>query len=121
MKNKELSNQIISMYIASGDYSIAEEFFNQIKEPNVQNYVGLMNYYNGIKNWERTLQLYDQMKMQRKIQADLSTYLTVLSAIKQMNNIDKAKQIKEDILKQNLWQNHSEIEKLFKEILKASD
>jgi len=106
------------MYIASGDYSIAEEFFNQIKERNVQNYVALMNYYNQSKNWERTLQLYDQMKMQRKIQADVPTYLTVLSAIKEINNIDKAKQIEEDILKQNLWQNHVDIQKLLKEILK---
>ncbi len=106
------------MYIASGDYSIAEEYFNQIKEPNIQNYVGLMNYYNEIKNWERTLQLYDQMNMQRKIQADISTYLAVLLAIKELNNIDKAKQIKEDLLKQNLWQDHIEIKKLLKDILK---
>jgi len=114
MKNKELVNQIIAMYIASGDYSIAEEYFNQIKEPNVQNYVALMNYYNQSKNWERTLQLYEQMKMQRKIQADVPTYLAVLSAIKQISNIDKAKQIQEDLLKQNLWQNHVEIQKLLK-------
>jgi pentatricopeptide repeat protein len=106
------------MYIASGDYSIAEEYFNQIKEPNVKNYVALMNYYNEIKNWERTLQLYDQMNMQRKIQADISTYLAVLLAIKELNNIDKAKQIEEDLLKQNLWQDHIEIKKLLKDILK---
>jgi pentatricopeptide repeat protein len=109
------------MYIASGDYPIAEEFFNQIKEPNVQNYVGLMNYYNQSKNWTRTLQLYDQMKTQRKIQADVPTYLAVLLAIKEMNNIDKAKEIQEDLLKQNLWQNHVEIQKLLQEILKISD
>jgi len=105
------------MYISSGDYSIAEEYFNQIKEPNIQNYVGLMNYYNEIKNWERTLQLYDQMNMQRKIQANISIYLAVLLAIKELNNIDKAKQIQEDLLKQNLWQDHVEIQKLLKEIL----
>ncbi|CAF0935814.1 unnamed protein product [Rotaria sordida] len=121
LKNKELSNQIIAMYIASGDYTIAEEYFNQIKEPNVSNYVALMNYYNKLKNWERTIQLYDQMKMQRKIQSDIATYLAVLTAIKEMNNIDKAKQVKEDILKQNLWQNHVEIQKLLEEILKISD
>jgi len=106
------------MYISSGDYSIAEEYFNQIKEPNIQNYVGLMNYYNEIKNWERTLQLYDQMNMQRKIQANISIYLAVLLAIKELNNIDKAKQIQEDLLKQNLWQDHVEIKKLLKDILK---
>jgi len=107
------------MYIASGDYKIAEEYFKQIKEPNVQNYVALMNYSNQLQDWQRTLELYDQMKMQRKIQADVSTYLAVLSAIKEMNNIDKAKQIQEDILKQNLWQNHVEIQKFLKEILKT--
>lgn len=106
------------MYIASGDYAIAEELFNQTKEPNVQNYVALMNLNNQRKNWQRTLQLYDQMKTQRKIQADVSTYLAVLSAIKEINNIDKAKEIKEDILKQNLWQNHIEIENSLKEIIK---
>ncbi|CAF2414978.1 unnamed protein product [Rotaria sp. Silwood2] len=121
MKNKELSNQIIAMYIASGDYTIAEEYFNQIKERSVSNYVAFMNYYNQLKNWERTIQLYDQMKMQRKIQPDVPTYLTVLTAIKEMNNIDKAKQVQEDILKQNLWQNHVEIQKLFEEILKISN
>jgi pentatricopeptide repeat protein len=109
------------MYIASGDYAIAEEIFSQIKEPNIQNYVGLMNYYNQAKNWQRTLQLYDQMKMQRKIQIDVPTYLTVLSAIKEMNDIDKAKQVEQDLLKQNLWQNHVDIQKLLKEILKVSD
>ncbi|CAF3953032.1 unnamed protein product [Rotaria sp. Silwood2] len=109
------------MYIASGDYTIAEEYFNQIKERSVSNYVAFMNYYNQLKNWERTIQLYDQMKMQRKIQPDVPTYLTVLTAIKEMNNIDKAKQVQEDILKQNLWQNHVEIQKLFEEILKISN
>ena len=108
------------MYIASGDYAIAEEFFSQIKEPNVQNYVGLMNYYNQSKNWQRTLQLYDQMKTQRKIQADVPTYLAILSAAKELNDIDKAKQIEEDLLKQNLWQNHIEIQNLLKEVLKTS-
>ena len=111
-------NQIILMYIGSGDYSIAEEYFNQIKEPSIQTYIALMNYYNQSKTWERTLQLYDQMKIQRKIQADIPTYITVLTAIKQLNNIDKAKQIEQDLLKQNLWQNHNEIQKLLKEILK---
>jgi hypothetical protein len=38
-----------------------------------------------------------------------------------MNNIDKAKEIQEDLLKQNLWQNHVEIQKLLQEILKISD
>ncbi|CAF3825693.1 unnamed protein product [Adineta steineri] len=118
MKNKELSNQIVAMYIAAGDYNIAEEYFKEIKEPNVQNYLGLMNYYNQSKNWKRTLELYDQMKMQRKIQPDVPTYLAVLLATKEINNIDKAKQIQDDIIKQNLWQNHSEIQKLLKEILK---
>ncbi|CAF5138110.1 unnamed protein product, partial [Rotaria sp. Silwood1] len=55
------------------------------------------------------------------IQPDIPTYLTVLTAIKEMNNIDKAKQVQEDILKQNLWQNHVEIQKLLEEILKISN
>jgi hypothetical protein len=109
------------MYIASGDYKIAEECFNQVKEPNVQNYVALMNYSNQSQNWGQTLQLYDKMKIQPKIQPDVPTYLSVLYAIKELNNIDKAKQIEQDILKQNLWQNHVEIQKLLKEILKTSE
>lgn len=106
------------MYIACNDYSIAEELFKQIKEPTVQNYVGLMNYNNQLKNWEKTLELYNQMKNQRKIQADIPTYLSVLLAIKQLNNIDKAKEIQEDILKQNLWHNHNEIQDYLKDIFK---
>ncbi|UJR23443.1 hypothetical protein I4U23_026448 [Adineta vaga] len=120
-KNKELMNQIVAMYTASGDYQLAEEYFRQIKEPNVSNYVALMNHYNQSGKWEDTLKLYDQMKLQRKIQPDVPTYLAVLSAIKQMNNLVQAKQIQEDILKQNLWQNHAEIQKFLGEILKTSD
>ena len=118
---QELANQLIAMYIASGEYETAEEIFNQVKEPNVQNYVGLMNYFNQLRNWERTLQLYDQMKLQRRIQLDVATYLTVLLAIKETSNIDKAKQIEQDLLKQNLWHNHVEIQKILKEILKTPD
>ncbi len=111
-------NQIIAMYIASGDGLIAEELFNQVKESSIQNYVGLMNYFNQSKNWQRTLELYDRMKLQRKIQADLATYLAVLTAIKEGNYRDKVKEIQEDLLKQNLWQNHIEIQNLLKEISK---
>ena len=32
------------MYFASNDFSVAEELFGQVKEPNVQNYVSLMNH-----------------------------------------------------------------------------
>jgi pentatricopeptide repeat protein len=106
------------MYIASGDCLTAEELFQQIKEPSVQNYVGLMNYFNQSKNWQRTLELYDRMKVQRKIQADPPTYLAVLTAIKEEKNLDKAKEIQEDLLKQNLWQNHIEIQNLLKDIFK---
>lgn len=109
------------MYIAAGDCATAEEYFNQIKEPTLANYVGLMNYHNQSKNWGRTLQLYDQMKTQRKIQYDVPTYLSVLTAVKETKDIDKAKQIEQDILKQNLWQNHPEIQKLLGEILEKSD
>lgn len=104
------------MYIASGDYLTAEELFKQVKVQSVQNYVGLMNYFNQSKNWQRTLELYDQMKLQRKIQADLPLYLAVLTAIKEEKNLDKAKEIQDDLLKQNLWQNHIEIQNLLKEI-----
>ncbi|CAF3015252.1 unnamed protein product [Rotaria socialis] len=118
IKNKELSNQIVAMYIASGDYSIAEEYFNQIKEPSVANYVGLMKYYNQLKNWEQTIQLYDKMKLQRRSQPDVSIYLTVLTAIKEMKNIEAAKQVEQDLIKQNLWQNHAEIQNILGEILR---
>jgi pentatricopeptide repeat protein len=108
------------MYIASGDYQTAEEYFKQIKEPNVQNYVALMNYYNQSQKWEQTLQLYDQMKTQRKIQPDVPTYLAILEAIRETKNLDRAKQVQEDILKQNLWQNHAEIQKVLSEVLETS-
>ena len=100
------------MYIASGDCVTAEELFNQVKEPSVQNYVGLMNYFNQTKNWQRTLELYDRMKQQRKIQADPPTYIAVLTAAKEEKNSDKVKEIQDDLVKQNLWQNHSEIQQL---------
>ncbi len=104
------------MYIAAGDYSIAEEMFNQVKEPSVQNYAALMSYHNQSQNWQNTLQLYDRLKTQRKAQPDVPIYLAVLSAIKQTKNTEKAQEIKEDLSKQDLWQNHGEIQKLLKEI-----
>ncbi len=100
------------MYISSGDCVTAEELFNQVKEPSVENYVGLMNYFNQTKNWQRTLEFYDRMKQQRKIQPDPSTYIAVLTAVKEGKNVDKLKEIREDLVKQNLWQNHSEIQNL---------
>ncbi|CAF0788681.1 unnamed protein product [Adineta ricciae] len=120
-KNKELMNQIVTLYTAAGDYSTAEEYFRKIKEPTVPNYVALMNYYNQSEKYEETWKLYEQMKAQRKIQPDVPTYLAVLSAVKQLKDSAKAKQIQEDITKQNLWQNHAEIEKLFAEIVKTSN
>ena len=114
---QELANQLISMYLASGDFAVAEELFGQVKEPTVPNYVGLMNYYNQAKQWERTVQLYEQMKGQRRIQPDVPTYLHVFAAVKETSSSEKAKEIREDILKQNLWQNHPEIQKF----LKAAD
>ena len=116
-----MSNQIIALYIASGDYTVAQTIFQQVKEPNVQNYVGLMKYFNGEKNWERTTELYDQMKAQPKIQPDVATYLCVLQAVKETKNADKAKQIEADLLKQNLWQSHDGIQTLLKEIIKSSN
>lgn len=104
------------MYLAAGEYSQAEEIFNQIKEPTVQNYVGLMRFYNQSKNYERTFQLYEQLKAQRKIQADVPTYLAILTAIQQSEQYERVKQIEDDLLKQNLWQNHSDIQNFFKQI-----
>ena len=106
------------MYIASGDHSQAEEIFKQIKEPIVQNYVGLMNYFNQSKNYDRTFQLYEQLKMQRKTQADVPTYLAILTAIKDSNQFERVKHIEEDLLKQNLWQNHPEIQNFLQQISK---
>ena len=104
------------MYIASGDCLTGEELFNQVKEPTVQNYVGLMNYFNQSNNWQRTFELYDRMKQQRKIQADPASYLAVLTAIKEGKNGEKLKEVQEDLFKQNLWQNHPEIQTLVKDI-----
>ena len=56
------------------------------------------------------------MKGQRRIQPDVSSYLSVLTAVKEMKNLEKAKEIQADLLKQNLWQNHVEIQKLLEEI-----
>lgn len=100
------------MYIASGEYSQAEEIFNQIKEPTVQNYVGLMQVFNQSKNYERVFQLYEQFKAQRKIQANAEIYLALLTAIKESQQYERVKQIEEDLLKQN----HSDIKNLLKEI-----
>ena len=116
-KLQELANQLIAMYLASGDHAIAEELFGQVKEPTVPNYVGLMNHYNQSKQWQRTVQLYEQMKGQRRIQPDVPAYLHVIAAVTETNSAEKAKEIREDILKQNLWQNHPEIQKF----LKAAD
>lgn len=109
------------MFLASGDFSTGEELFKQIKEPNVQNYVMLMNYFNTKENWQQTIELYEQMKQQRKIQADVSTYLNVLAAVKQLKNLDKAKEIQNEILKQNLWQNHEDIKNILNEIFQLGN
>lgn len=106
------------MYIALGDYSQAEEIFKQVKEPTVANYVGLMNYFNQSKNYDGTFQLYDQLKNQRKIQADVPIYLAILTAIKSSNQSERLKPIQEDLFKQNLWQNHPEIQNLLQQIAK---
>lgn len=108
------------MYIAAKDFAIAEELFGQVKEPNVSNYVGLMNYYNEMGQWQKTLGLYDQMRGQRKIQPDVSSYLAVLTAVKQTQNREKGKEIEGDLLKQNLWQNHGDVQKLLKEVFDQS-
>ena len=109
------------MYLAAKDFSTAEDLFRQCKEPNIPNYVGLMNYFNETNESTKTFALYEQMKLQRKIQADVSTYIAVLNATKQMKNVDKAKEIQNDLLKQNLWQNHVEIQKLFQEIFQINE
>lgn len=105
------------MYLASGDYPPAEEYFKQIKEVSLQNYLGLMNAYNRASKYEETFQLYDQLKTQRKIQADVPTYLAVLTACKQLKNVEKATEIQADLVKQNLWHQNADIEHLLKEIL----
>lgn len=108
------------MYLAAKDFAVAEELFGQVKEPSVQSYVGLMNRHNETEQWTKTLALYEQMKTQRKIQADVPTYLAVLTAAKHLKNVEKAKEIQADLLKQNLWQNHGEIQKLLEEIFDQS-
>lgn len=108
------------MYLASNDFSTAEDLFRQVKEPNVQNYVAFMNHFNETTCWTKTLEFYDQMKTQRKIQADVSTFVAVLNAAKHLKNIEKVKEIQADLLKQNLWQNHGEIQKILKEIFDES-
>jgi pentatricopeptide repeat protein len=108
------------MYLASGDHTIAEELFIQIKEPMVHTYVAMMNYFNKTQQWHRTIQLYDQMKVQRRTQPDIASYLSVLFAVKNNNDIEKAREIQEDIVKQNLWQNHTDIGKCLKEIFETS-
>ena len=114
-------NQIITTYLAANDLSTAEELFKQVKEPSLPNYIGMMEQFNRINNWNRVVELYNQLKGQRKIQADVATYLNVLIAVKHLKNVEKAKEIQGDLLKQNLWQNHGEIQKILKEIFSKSD
>ena len=99
------------MYLASDNFSLAEEYFKQIKEPNLENFRGLIDGYSQAKNYEAILQLYDQLKSQRKIQVDVPIYVTVLTACKQLNNSTKIQEIRDDLTKQNLWLNHPDIEK----------
>lgn len=113
-------NQIIAMYIAAGDLPTAEEYFQQVKEPNVANYVALMNHNNQSQKWEQTWQLYERMKAQRKIQPDVPAYLAVLAALRPTKNAERAKQVQEDVLKQNLWQNHAELQRTLSEVLNGS-
>jgi len=66
MKYKELYNQLLDMYIKCGEFTLAEEIFVQIKEPNVINYGSMMKFYNSKQQYEKTLKFYDQLKLQPK-------------------------------------------------------
>jgi hypothetical protein len=112
-----LVNQLIALYLAAEDWTMAEELFGQVKEPNVSNYVGLMTHYNHVGKWPQTLQLYDQLKGQRRIQPDVATYMCALTAVKQSKQIEKGKEIETDIIKQNIWQNHVDLQRVLKETL----
>lgn len=108
-----MANQIITVYLTCEDFLRAEELFQQIKEPILQNFNGMMSYYNKISRWQQTVELYDKMKAQRKIQLDVTSYVNALTAVNELKNVDKKMEIQADILKQNLWQNHDDIKKFF--------
>ncbi|CAF4227150.1 unnamed protein product [Adineta steineri] len=82
--NSRLVNSLLDAFIKCGDCSSAESLFSKTKK-SIINYGNLMNGFNKENNPLKTLDLFNQMKM-NSIQGNIIIYLCLIKALAQIGD-----------------------------------
>ena len=101
------STKLIHDYVNSGNLKVAESLWNTMKykNRNVKLYGFMMNAYIKHKQYNKCLQLFQEMN-QRKMKINQITYLIVFKACNKSNNFQAAKSIHSDIInKKSIYKN----------------
>jgi pentatricopeptide repeat protein len=93
--NSFVSSCLFDAFIKCGDISSAEILFAKM-EKNVINYGNLMNAFNKEDQPEKTLNLFNQMKISG-IEADTIIYLCVIKALSKFGDYDTSQSVIEQI------------------------
>jgi pentatricopeptide repeat protein len=85
----------LNVLVKCGDFSTAEIFFSKMKK-SVSNYGILMNGYNKANNLMKTLDLFNQMKIDG-IEGDVIIYSHIIKALSQIGDFSIAESIVKQI------------------------
>ncbi len=95
--NPRLSTSLLDALIKCGDYSSAEQSFSRMKK-SVINYGILMSGFNKENQFLKTLNLFNQMKVD-DIQGDFFIYLNVIKAVSKIGSLSISERVVEQIPK----------------------
>jgi pentatricopeptide repeat protein len=93
--NHRLSTSLFDALIKCGDCSNAENLFSKTQK-SVMDYGNLMNGFNKENNPSKTLNLFNQMKIDG-VEADLIIYLSVLKALSEIGDYSQSESIDKQI------------------------
>ena len=93
--NPRISSSLLDALIKCGDISSAEILFSKMTKSSA-NYAVLMGGFNKENNFDKTLRLFDRMKLDG-VEADLFTYLRVIKAASRLGDYSLSRSIVEEI------------------------